>query len=67
MDDRDEPGDELKAVLAELMLLGHTVQYYGAHLDTAEPHADGAELRRAGWRIATLTRHAAELVSALPG
>ena len=66
MDDRDEPRDELKAVLAELMLLGHTVQYYGALLDTAGPHADGAELRRAGWRIATLTRQAAELVSALP-
>jgi hypothetical protein len=42
------------------------VQYYGALLDTAEPHADGAELRRAGWRIATLTRQAAELVSTLP-
>ena len=67
MDDQAPPRDEIEAVLAELTLLGHTVQYYGAVLDAAKPHADGEELRRAGWRIATLARQAAELVSAFPG
>jgi hypothetical protein len=48
------PGDRIVAVPAQL-------------LDVAEPRAAEESLMRAGQRIATLARQAAELVSAFPG